>query len=111
MASAAVSGVKVHLPSCERLLRETIGQDDLAVVVFEGALVLVCGEFSPSGQGSVWNIGELARALRDVRLSEGRDARIAHVVELGHPLPRTAGGDIQRWKIAKEVARCLRKSR
>lgn len=105
------SGVKVHLPSCERLLRETIGQDDLAVVVFEGALVLACGELSPSGQGSAWNTGELARALRDVRLSEGRDARIAHVVELGHPLPRTAGGDIQRWKIAKEVARCLRKSR
>ncbi|MGN0059814.1 MAG: class I adenylate-forming enzyme family protein [Coriobacteriales bacterium] len=105
------SGVKLHLPSCEQRLREEFGQDDLAVVVSEGVPVLVCGAFSPTGQEGGWDVAELTRKLRGMRLSEGRDARIAHVVELGHPLPRTAGGDIQRWKIAKEVARCPRKSR
>ena len=99
------SGVKLHLPSCEQRLRKELGQDDLAVVVSEGMPVLVCGEFSPTGQERGWNVGELSRKLRGMRLSEGRDARIVRVVELGHPLPRTAGGDIQRWKIAKEVAR------
>lgn len=105
------SGIKLHLPSCEQRLREELGQDDLAIVVLEGSPVLVCGEFSPAGKEHGWNVEELTRALRDVCLSEGRDARIVRVVELGHPLPRTAGGDIQRWKIAKEVARCPRKSR
>lgn len=105
------SGVKLHLPSCEQRLRKELGQDDLAVVVSEGSPVLVCGEFSPAGKEHGWNVEELTRALRDVCLSEGRDARIVRVVELGHLLPRTAGGDIQRWKIAKEVARCPRKSR
>ena len=105
------SGIKLHLPSCEQRLREELGQDDLAVVVSEGMPVLVCGEFSPTGQERGWNVGELTRKLRGMRLSEGRDARIARAVELGHPLPRTAGGDIQRWMIAKEVARCPRKSR
>ena len=105
------SGIKLHLPSCEQRLRDELGQDDLAVVVSEGMPVLVCGEFSPTGQERGWNVGELTRKLRGMRLSEGRDARIARAVELGHPLPRTAGGDIQRWKIAKEVARCPRKSR
>lgn len=105
------SGIKLHLPSCEQRLRTELGQDDLAVVVSEGMPVLVCGEFSPTGQERGWNVGELTRKLRGMRLSEGRDAHIVRVVELGHPLPRTAGGDIQRWKIAKEVARCPRKSR
>lgn len=105
------SGVKLHLPSCEQRLRKELGQDDLAVVVSEGMPVLVCGEFSPTGQERGWNVGELTRKLRGMRLSEGRDAHIVRVVELGHLLPRTAGGDIQRWKIAKEVARCPRKSR
>lgn len=105
------SGVKLHLPSCEQRLREVLGQDDLAVVVLEGSPVLVCGEFTPAESEECWDAAELTRTLYHVPLSEGRDARIARVVELGHPLPRTAGGDIQRWKIAKEVARCPRKSR
>jgi len=93
-------GTKVFLPEYEAAIAAALGERDVAVVLQRGRLTLVCGQ--------------LVRQLTDAETLERAGAalsayppssRVGEVARLGHALPRTAAGDVERWKIQEELER------
>ena len=92
------NGTKVFLPEYEAALAGALGEGDIAVVLHEGALLLVCGRL-----GHERTDRELLEALEPVMAECPPGSRIWQIARLGHVLPRTAAGDIERWKIQEEL--------
>lgn len=92
------NGTKVFLPEYEASVAGALRERDVAVVLHEGKLKLACGMLAAKRSDQ-----ELMEAL-DVAMSlYPPSSRIVQVVDLGHALPRTAAGDIERWKIQEEL--------
>lgn len=94
------SGAKLSIPTLEKELRAEWHTDDVAVLYERGRIVVVCGmlgheESSDRLRCSAQNV--LQKAFPDARVSVHR------VVVTGRPLPRTAAGDIERWRLQKEA--------
>ena len=92
------SGTKVFLPEYEAAVSQALGEGDIAVVLHEGALSLVCGKLSKQRSER-----EITEALAPVMRAYPPGSRIGRIVQLDRPLPRTAAGDIERWKIQEEL--------
>ncbi len=92
------NGTKVFLPDYESALAATLAQQDVCVVVLEGKLALVCGKLSAEHTDE-----QIMQAIEPVMAGYPHGSRIAKIARLGHALPRTAAGDIERWKILEEL--------
>lgn len=93
---ALPGGDKLFLPEYEAALAQALGTTELAVVLRDGRPALVLEEV-PAGETGTLD------AIAGVLAAMPMGQRIASVVELGHPLPRTASGKVQRWKLTEEL--------
>ena len=91
-------GTKVFLPEHEAALAKALGEQDVAVVLHQGMLTLACGKLATerTDHGIMEELGSAMAAFPPA-------SRIGRIAQLGHSLPRTAAGDIERWKIQKEL--------
>lgn len=90
-------GTKIYLPEYEREIAEQLGTSEIAVVLRRGMPVLVLDDLADDTREAVMN------KLKDVMETWQNDQRLADVVELGHELPRTATGKVQRWLLEAEL--------
>ena len=90
-------GTKIYLPEYEREIAEQLGTTEIAVVLRRGMPVLVLDDLADDTREAVMG------KLRDVMETWQTDQRLADVVELGHELPRTATGKVQRWLLEAEL--------
>lgn len=90
-------GTKIFLPEYERQISEELGISDMAVVLRRGMPVLVLDDLKNETRDAVMS------RLRDVMATWQNDQRLADVIELGHELPRTATGKVQRWLLEAEM--------
>ena len=90
-------GTKIYLPEYEREIAEQLGTTDIAVVLRRGMPVLVLDDLADDTREAVMG------KLKDVMEGWQNDQRLADVVELGHELPRTATGKVQRWLLEAEL--------
>ena len=85
-------GTKIFLPEYEAALAEALGTKELAVLLSEGRPVLiVSGCEKPEEE--IWQL------IRPVLESYPRGQQIREIITRDAPLPRTATGKIQRYKI------------
>ena len=91
-------GTKVFLPDYEAAMQAALGERDIAVVLHQGLLALVCGRLVRERDDR-----DIAEALESVSSAYPPGSRIGRIVRLGHQLPRTAAGDVERWKIQEEL--------
>ena len=92
------NGTKAFIPEYEAAVGKALGEQDIAVVLFGGALTLVCGRLSHARTDA-----EVMAAMREPLSAYPPSSRIGRIMNLGHALPRTAAGDIERWKIQEEL--------
>ena len=85
-------GTKIFLPEYEEAISAVLGTKELAVVLRSGKPVLVVGNSSMTES-------EIMKAIRPVLDSYPRGQQICGIVLRDTPLPRTATGKIQRYKI------------
>ena len=86
------SGTKIFLPEYESRLAAALGTTELAVVLKDGRPMLVlCGEAEEEET--------VRKKIRPVMDEYPRGQQIAGIVFRSTPLPRTATGKIQRYKI------------
>ena len=90
-------GTKIFLPEYEREIAEQLGTTEIAVVLRRGMPVLVLDDLADDTREAVMG------KLTDVMDGWQNDQRLADVVELGHELPRTATGKVQRWLLEAEL--------
>ena len=90
-------GTKIYLPEYEREISEQLGTSEIAVVLRRGMPVLVLDDLADNTREAVMG------KLKDVMDTWQNDQRLADVVELGHELPRTATGKVQRWLLEAEL--------
>ena len=90
-------GTKIYLPEYERMIAEQLGTSDIAVVLRRGMPVLVLDDLADETRDAVMS------KLKGVMDTWQHDQRLADVVELGHELPRTATGKVQRWLLEAEL--------
>lgn len=95
---ALSGGVKVFLPEYEAALAGALDERDITVVLHRGALTLVCGQLARERTDR-----EVMEAIGPALAAFPLASRVGRVVSLGHALPRTAAGDIERWKIQEEL--------
>ena len=91
------NGTKVFLPDYEAAIASTLGERDIAVVARGGALTLACGQLAHERTDA-----EIQEAIAPAMAAYPPASRIARIMRLGHALPRTASGDVERWKIQEE---------
>ena len=91
---ALPGGTKVFLPEYEAAVSGTLGERDIAVALLDGKLTLMCGQLACERTDR-----ELMDALTPAMAAYPPASRIGRIARLGHALPRTAAGDIERWKI------------
>ena len=92
-------GTKVFLPEYEAAISEALGEDDVAVVHVQGKLVLACGRLLADRSDR-----DLLDAIGPAMAAYPPGSRIGRIVRLGTALPRTAAGDVERWKIAERTS-------
>ena len=90
-------GTKIYLPEYEREIAEQLGTSEIAVVLRRGMPVLVLDDLADDTREAVMG------KLKDIMDTWQSDQRLADVVELGHELPRTATGKVQRWLLEAEI--------
>ena len=95
---ALPGGTKVFLPEYEAAVVEALGERDVAVVLHQGKLTLACGQLAGNRDDR-----EVMEALEPAMSAFPPGSRIGCVARLGHALPRTAAGDVERWKILEEL--------
>ncbi len=88
-------GTKIYLPEYESELAEAIGCDKIAVALKNGRPVLIAE--------TDLNRDEVQPKINDFNRRQTRGRQIADMIVLGHPLPVTATGKLQRWKLEKEI--------
>ena len=92
------NGTKAFIPEYESIAARALGEQDIAVVVLDGVLSLACGRLAHERSDR-----EMMAALKDSMAAYPPSSRIGRIVALGHALPRTAAGDVERWKIQEEL--------
>ncbi|MDO4400798.1 MAG: AMP-binding protein [Coriobacteriia bacterium] len=92
------NGTKVFLPEYEAAVAGALHEADVAVVLHGGKLTLACGRLVAARTDR-----ELMDALAPALASYPPGSRIERIARLGHALPRTASGDVERWKILEEL--------
>ncbi len=95
---ALPGGTKVFLPEYEAVVADALQERDVAVTLNGGALALVCGKLARERDD-----GDIMETLMPAMRGFAPGSRIGRVVRLGHALPRTAAGDVERWKIQEEL--------
>ena len=95
---ALPGGTKIFLPEYEASVFGSLGEQDVAVTLHCGKLTLVCGRLVHERPD-----GELMTALEPALAQWPPSSRIGQIVRLGHALPRTAAGDVERWKVQEEL--------
>ena len=95
---ALPGGTKVYLPEYEASLAEALHERDVAVILHEGKLTLVCGMLARERADR-----EIAAAIEPAMAAYPPNSRIGRIVQLTHALPRTAAGDVERWRIQEEL--------
>ena len=88
-------GTKIYLPEYESELAAVLGTDKLAVALKNGRPVLVMEQMADKD--------ETFNKIKDVMRRQPRGKQITDIISLNHPLPLTATGKLQRWKIEKEI--------
>ena len=91
-------GTKVYVPEYEDAIYEALGERDIAVILNQGQLTLICGSLTCACSES-----EILKSLECAMSKYPPSSRIAKIVCIGHALPRTAAGDVERWKIQEEL--------
>ena len=91
-------GTKVFLPEYEAAIAAALSERDAAVVLHQGKLTLACGQLTNERTER-----EIMKAIEPALAAFPPASRIGKVVRLGHALPRTAAGDVERWKIQEEL--------
>ena len=91
------NGTKVFLPEYEAGIINALKEHDIAVALSGTALTLICGKLA-----SARTDDEIMKALEPAMAAYPPGSRIVRIVQLGHALPRTAAGDIERWKLQEE---------
>lgn len=92
------NGTKAFIPEYENAAAKALGEQDIAVVALNGALTLICGRLAHGLSDA-----EIMAALKEPMAAYSPSSRIGRIVRLGHALPRTAAGDVERWKIQEEL--------
>ena len=92
------NGTKVYLPEYEAIASSALGERDVAVVLHQGVLTLACGQTSCTRTDH-----DIMEALEPALSAYPPGSQIGRVCQLGHALPRTAAGDIERWMIQEEL--------
>ena len=95
---ALPGGTKVFLPEYEAAIAGALGERNVAVVLHRGMLTLACGQLAHDRTDR-----EIAEALEPALAAYPPASRIGRIARLGHALPRTAAGDVERWKIQEEL--------
>ena len=95
---ALSGGTKVFLPEYETALAGALNEHDIALVLHQGALTLVCGRLSRNRTDRA-----IMEAIVPVCAAFPPASRIGKIAQLDHALPRTAAGDVERWKIQEEL--------
>ena len=95
---ALPGGTKVFLPEYEAALAGALNEHDIALVLHRGALTLACGLLARNRTDSA-----IMEALKPVCAIFPPASRVGKIAQLGHALPRTAAGDVERWKIQEEL--------
>lgn len=90
-------GTKIFLPEYEREIAEQLGTSEMAVVLRRGMPVLVLDDLADDTREAIMG------RLKGVMETWQNDQRLADVIELGHELPRTATGKVQRWLLEAEL--------
>ena len=85
-------GTKIFLPEYEAALAAALGTKEIAVLLSDSRPVLVIGECRMN-ENAVW------QAIKPVLENYPRGQQISKVILRDSPLPRTATGKIQRYKI------------
>lgn len=85
-------GTKIYLPEYEKKLSDTLNTDELAVLLKEGRPVLVVS-------GTAYSETEIREKIRKVMDDTPRGQQITEIFLRQSPLPRTATGKLQRYKI------------
>lgn len=88
------NGTKVFLPEYEAGIINALKEHDIAVALSGTVLTLICGKLA-----SARTDDEIMKALESAMAACPPGSRIGRIVQLGHALPRTAAGDIERWKL------------
>ena len=91
-------GTKVFLPEYEAAVSGALAEGDVAAVLHRGRLALVCGQLART-----WTDHELMEALGPAMKAYPPGSRVGCIIRLGHALPRTAAGEIERWKVQEEL--------
>ena len=91
-------GTKVFLPEYEAAIAAALGERDIAVLLHRGRLTLVCGQLSREFASD-----EILKQVDAALTAYPPASRVGCVMHLGHALPRTAAGDVERWKIQEEL--------
>ena len=91
-------GTKIFLPEYEAAVSVALQERDVAAALWRGRLTLVCGSLANERTDD-----ELMKALEPSMAAFPPGSRVGNIVRLGHALPRTAAGDIERWKIQEEL--------
>lgn len=89
-------GTKIFLPEYEKGLKEFLHTDELAVILQDHRPVLILNELKEDEEN-------ILRKLEPFMALHPRGHRLAAVLSLHHPLPRTASGKIKHWEIQKEI--------
>ena len=92
------NGTKVFLPEYEAAVAAALNERDVAVVLHRGVLTLACGRLACERADQ-----EIMKAIDAALAAYPPASRIGRVAQLGHALPRTAAGDVERWKIQEEL--------
>ena len=92
------NGTKVFLPEYEAAASSALGERDVAVMLHRGALTLACGQLSHTRTDR-----DIMEALEPVLSAYPPGSQIGRICQLGHALPRTAAGDVERWMIQEEL--------
>lgn len=85
------SGTKIFLPEYEKEIMQRTGLNDIAVILHNDKVTLVY-----HGTTDIKTIREM---IHPVMYSYTRDQQIQDIIQSKIPLPRTALGKIQRWRI------------
>ena len=95
---ALSGGTKVFLPDYEAGISKALEERDFIVALHKGMLTLVCGRMNRDRSDR-----DIMAAIGPAMEAYPPGLRIAGVIQLGHALPRTAAGDVERWKVQEEL--------
>ena len=98
IADALSCGGETDREKVETLIAkiDALKEHDVAVMLCSNTLTLACGKLTSEHN-------EIMKEIEPAMATYPPGSRIGRVIQIGHALPRTADGDIERWKLQKEL--------